>query len=96
MYTEIKSAKTGKVLLAIGKKPVELTEEQKRDFAQQFAEIKRRTFEEMQQPSSEEGKRLFYSRVSLIETPFIMLADIWYGLMGRDVWYAASGWRSVR
>lgn len=96
MYTEFRHPKTGKVICSFGKKPVQQIPENVEEARRKIRAMMDRAHLQMSQPSSEEGKRLFYSRVSVIKTPFVIIADLWHLFMNNDVWYSPEGQRVVR
>lgn len=98
MYIQFSNAKTGKVYFQIGKapSPVVKTPEEVAEARRKIRAVIEKTMLEMMEPSSEEGRKLYYSRVGVFQTPFVILADLWHLFMNNEVWFSSDGRRVVR
>jgi len=73
-------------------------EEQAETPEQQSARMKaQREFmlERISQPSSEEGKQIYWSRVTWYQAPFEVVDAFMIWLRGGEVWYSKTGARHV-
>lgn len=98
MFFQVYDERSGKVYFKIGKAPAPevKTPDELAEARRKIRALNDKSLLEMLEPSSEEGRKLYYSRVGLLQTPFVLLGNLWEFLWGNDVWYSPEGRRVVR